>query len=81
MFYSTKSPMIENDINFAPSSHIWFGSLEFVVVGEGYELDLLPPTGEPASFFEPAANLRLRFDELKGTWPDKFSYPSIPLIG
>jgi hypothetical protein len=44
MFYSTKSPMVRNDINFAPGSHIWFGSLEFVVIGEGYDLDHLPPT-------------------------------------
>jgi hypothetical protein len=59
--------MARNDINFAPDSHIWFGSLEFVVVGKGYDLDLLPPTGEPASFFKPAANIRLRSDELKDT--------------
>jgi hypothetical protein len=49
--------MAKNDINFAPGSHIWFGSLEFIVVGEGYDLNLLPPTGEPVSFSEPAANL------------------------
>jgi hypothetical protein len=78
MFYSTKSPMAENDINFALGSYICFGSLEFIVVGEGYDLDLLPPTGEPASFFEPMTNLRLCSDELKGTWPNKFSYPSVP---
>jgi hypothetical protein len=46
-----------NNINFALGSHIWFGSLDFVIVGEGYDLDLLPPTGEPTSFFEPADNL------------------------
>jgi hypothetical protein len=49
--------MARNDINFALGSHIWFGSLEFVVVGEGYDLDLFPLTGEPASYSEPAANL------------------------
>jgi hypothetical protein len=49
--------MDRNGINFAPGSHIYFGSLEFIVVGEGYELDLLPLTGEPTSFSEPAANL------------------------
>jgi hypothetical protein len=59
--------MAKNDISFAPGSHIWFGSLEFVVVGEGYDLDLLPLTDEPASFSEPTANLRLHSDELKGT--------------
>jgi hypothetical protein len=26
------------------------------------------------------ANLQLCSDELKGTWPDKFSYPSIPCV-
>jgi hypothetical protein len=49
--------MAKNDINLASGSHIWFGGLEFVVVGEGYDLDLFPPTDEPASFFEPVANL------------------------
>jgi hypothetical protein len=49
--------MARNDINFALGSHIWFGSLEFVVVGEGYILDVLPSTSEPANFFEPVANL------------------------
>jgi hypothetical protein len=49
--------MARNDINFAPGSHIWYGSLEFVVVEKGYDLDLLPPTGEPASFSELMANL------------------------
>jgi hypothetical protein len=70
--------MAENDISFAPGSHIWFGSLEFIIVREGYELDLLPSTGELASFSKLTANLQLRSDKLKGTWPDKFSYPSIP---
>jgi hypothetical protein len=49
--------MAGNNISFAPSSHIWFGSLEFIVIGEGYDLDLLPLTSEPASFSEPMANL------------------------
>jgi hypothetical protein len=49
--------MAGNDINFAPGSHIWFESLEFDIVGEGYDLDLLPPTGKPTSFSKPAANL------------------------
>jgi hypothetical protein len=70
--------MAGNDINFALVSHIWFGSLEFIIVREGYDLDLLPSIGKPASFSEPTANLRLCSDKLKGTWPDKFSYPSVP---
>jgi hypothetical protein len=49
--------MAGNDVNFAPGSHIWFGNLEFVVIEKGYDLDLLPPIDEPASFSEPAANL------------------------
>jgi hypothetical protein len=49
--------MARNDINFAPGSHIRFGSLEFVIVREGYDLDVLPLTGEPASFTELVANL------------------------
>jgi hypothetical protein len=57
MFYSIKSPMARNDIDFAPRSQIWFRSLEFIVIGEGYDLDLLQPNGEPASFSEPVANL------------------------
>jgi hypothetical protein len=56
-FYSTKSLMARNDIDFAPGSHIWFGNLEFIVVGKGYDLDLLPPTDDPASFSELATNL------------------------
>jgi hypothetical protein len=48
--------MAGNDINFALGFHIWFGSLQFVIVGEGYNLDLLPPTGEPARFSKPVAN-------------------------
>jgi hypothetical protein len=39
--------MARNDINFALGSHIWFGSLEFVVIGEGYDLNLLPLTVSP----------------------------------
>jgi hypothetical protein len=49
--------MAENGIIFSLGSHIWFGNLEFVVVGKGYDLDLLPPTSEPTNFSEPAANL------------------------
>jgi hypothetical protein len=51
------------------------------MIREGYDLDFLPSTGKPASFFELAANPRLLSDELKGTLPDKLSYPSIPRVG
>jgi hypothetical protein len=76
MFYSAKSLMAENDINFVVGSHIWFGSLEFIIVGEGYDLDLLPSIGEPASFFEPAANLRLCSNELKDMGPTSSATPT-----
>jgi hypothetical protein len=49
--------MARNDINFALGSHIWFGSLEFFIVGEGYDLDLLPSISEHVCFSEPAVNL------------------------
>jgi hypothetical protein len=55
--------MAGNDINFSLGSHIWFGSLEFIVVRKGYNLDLLPLTNEPANFPEPAASLQLCSDE------------------
>jgi hypothetical protein len=55
--------MAENDINFSLGSHIWFGSLEFIVVRKGYNLNLLPPTSEPANFPELAASLRLCSNE------------------
>jgi hypothetical protein len=49
--------MTGKGINFSLGSHIWFGSLESVVIMKGYDLDLLPPIGEPTNFLEPTANL------------------------
>jgi hypothetical protein len=66
------------NVNFTPGSHIWFGSLEFVITREGHDLDLIPPTNKPTSFLEPAVDLRRRFDELKNTWPNEFSLPGLP---
>jgi hypothetical protein len=59
-------------------SHIWFGSLEFIIAGEGDNLDLVSPTDKPANFPEPMVDLRHRSDELKNTWPDEFSLPDLP---
>jgi hypothetical protein len=75
LYPTNTSLAARGNVSLTPGSHIWFRSLEFIITGEGDDLDLVPPTGEPASFSEPAANLRLHFDELKGTWTDKFSYP------
>jgi hypothetical protein len=59
------------NINFTPGSHIWFGSLEFIITGEGHDLD--PPSDKSASFPEPAIDLRRRSNELKNMWPNEFS--------
>jgi hypothetical protein len=66
------------NINFTLGSHIWFGSLEFIITGEGHDLDLIPPTDKPASFPEPGVNLRRCSDELKNMWPNEFSLPGLP---
>jgi hypothetical protein len=59
-------------------SHIWFGSLEFIITKEGDNLDLVPPTDKPANFPKPVVDLRRRSDELKNTWPNKFSLHDLP---
>jgi hypothetical protein len=46
-----------SNINLTPGSHIWFGSLEFIVIGEGHDLDLIPPTDKPTSVPKPAVDL------------------------
>jgi hypothetical protein len=66
------------NISLTLGSHIWLGSLEFIITKEGSDLDLIPPTDNPAHSLEPVIDLRHRFDELKNTWPDKFSLPSLP---
>jgi hypothetical protein len=66
------------NVNFTPGSHIWFGSLEFIIIGEGHDLDLVPLIDTPASFPEPVVDLRRRSDELKNTWPNEFSLPGLP---
>jgi hypothetical protein len=59
-------------------SHIWFGSLEFIITKEGDDLDLVPPTDKPTNFPEPVVDLQHHSDELKNTWPNEFSLPDLP---
>jgi hypothetical protein len=66
------------NISLTPGSHIWFGSLKFIITKEDGDLDLVPPTDKPAQSPEPMVDMRRRPDELKNTWPDKFSLPGLP---
>jgi hypothetical protein len=72
------SPMARGNISLTPGSHIWFGSLEFIITKEGGDLNFVPPTNKPAHFPEPMVNLLRRSNELKNTWPNKFSPPGLP---
>jgi hypothetical protein len=72
------SPVARGSVSLTPGSHIWFGSLEFIIAKEGDDLDLVPPTNKPADFPEPVDNLRCRSDEIRNTCPDKFSLPGLP---
>jgi hypothetical protein len=51
------SSVTRGNASLTPDSHIWFGSLEFIITGEGDDLDLIPPTDKPANFPEPMVNL------------------------
>jgi hypothetical protein len=46
------SSAARGNANFTSGSHIWLDSLEFIIIGEGDDLDLVPPTDKPASFPE-----------------------------
>jgi hypothetical protein len=72
------SSVAGGNVNFTPGSHIWFGSLKFIITREGYDRDLIPSTDKPASFPEPMVDLQHPSDELKNTWPNEFSLPSLP---
>jgi hypothetical protein len=72
------SSVARDNISLTPGSHIWFGSLEFIITKEGNDLDLIPPANKPANFPEHVADLRRRFDELKNTWPNEFNLPGPP---
>jgi hypothetical protein len=66
--------------SLTPSSHIWFRSLEFIITKEDDDLDLVPPANKPTNFPKPVVDLRRRSDELKNTWPNEFSLPSLPRV-
>jgi hypothetical protein len=72
------SSVAKGDANLTSGSHILFGSLEFIIIGEGDNLNLVPRTDKPANFPKPVVNLQRHFDELKNTWPNKFSLPDLP---
>jgi hypothetical protein len=72
------SSAARGNVSITSGSHIWFGSLEFIITKEGDDLDLVPPTNKPADFPEPVVDLRRSSDELKNTWPNEFSLPGLP---
>jgi hypothetical protein len=72
------SSVARGNTSLTPGSHIWFGSLEFIITGEGDNLDFVSPTDKPTNFPEPVVDLRRRSDELKNIWPNEFSLPDLP---
>jgi hypothetical protein len=70
------SSMARGNVSLTPGSHIWFGSLEFIITKEGDDLDLVPPINKPADFPKPVDDLRHRSDELRNTW--SVASPSSP---
>jgi hypothetical protein len=51
------SPAARGNISLTPGSHIWFGSLKFIITKEGGDLNFVPLTNKPAHFPEPMVNL------------------------
>jgi hypothetical protein len=45
------------NVSLTPDSHIWFGSLEFIITKEGGNLDLVSPTKQPARSPKPTIDL------------------------
>jgi hypothetical protein len=72
------SPVARGNVNLTLGSHIWLGSLKFIITKEGDDLDLIPPTNKLAGFPGPIDNLQRRSDELRNTWPSEFSLPGLP---
>jgi hypothetical protein len=72
------SSVARGNASLTPGSHIWFGSLEFIVTKEGDDRDLVPPTNKPTNFPKPVVDLRRCSNELKNTWPNEFSLPGLP---
>jgi hypothetical protein len=66
------------NVSLTPGFHIWFGSLEFIITKEGDDLDLNPPANKLANFPEPVNDLQRHSEELRNTWPNKFSLPGLP---
>jgi hypothetical protein len=64
------SSVARSNTSLTLGSHIWFGSLEFIITAEGDDLDLVPPADKPTNFPEPVVDLRRRSDE--------FSMPDLP---
>jgi hypothetical protein len=50
-------------IRFTLGSHVWFGNLDFIYMGVGYDLVLLPPSVDTDAISEALSNLRLGTDE------------------
>jgi hypothetical protein len=72
------SPTAGGNISLTLDSHIWFESLEFIITKEGDDLDLIPPANKLADFPELVDDLRRHSEELRKTWTNKFSLPSLP---
>jgi hypothetical protein len=45
------------NVSLTPGSHIWFGSLEFIITKECGNLDLVPPTKQLARSPKPMIDL------------------------
>jgi hypothetical protein len=61
------SPEARGNVSLTLGSHIWFGSLEFIITKEGDDLDLIRPTNKLADLPEPVDDLRHYSDELRNT--------------
>jgi hypothetical protein len=72
------SPVATDNVSLTPGSHIWFGSLKFIITKEGDDLNLIPPTNKLADFPGPVDDLRRHSNELRNTWPNQFSLPGLP---
>jgi hypothetical protein len=50
---TSMSSAVGGNASLTAGSHIWFGSLEFIITEEGDDLDLVPSTNKPANFPSP----------------------------
>jgi hypothetical protein len=51
------SSAARGNVSLTLGSHIWFGSLKFIITKEDDDLDLVPPTNKPTDFPEPVDDL------------------------